>query len=315
MSGSYKQKKKRTPTYKIGKGGKKVKINLKKRSKLKLTAEMAETILAMPALDGDRHLINAHVDDLVGAMERGTFLPEDVHIDFAHVGKDVYRVNGQHTCWAITLLDGKYEPVVDLFEYECRSIDEALIIYASKDRGKQRLRHHLNKMYLSGFSEFDDVRPEVMKILPGGFALWRFPSKGTTPDADTICAMMRSENLQDVLRLANFLTPIYTYSQCRHIRRRAVISAMFSTFKKAVGDSQVFWAPVVNGVGVESTNDPRGRLRNALTELRINSGAKGYNTSWMAMLKACSHAWNAFREDRSMKILRIVDDGKPVIFR
>ena len=92
----------------------------------------------------------------------------------------------------------------------------------------------------------------------------------------------------------------------KHIRRKPVYYAMLLTFEKCQRDAEKFWIDVRDGQ-LLSRKQPTFHLREFLltTNYSHGMGATRVRTSNMhEMASRCINAWNAYREGRTVKILK-----------
>ncbi len=287
---------------------------VRKRS-LRLNAQAAEKFLDLKAVPGDRPLIESHVNQLVAAMGRGTFRQELVTLARCRFGEEVYRINGQHTCWAVVTRAGEiddFEITVDLAEYEAGSLDDVRQLYATFDRGKARTRSMLTHSYLAGTTAFDGVASQVLTLLPKGlsFWLWEDESERGRHDADDVVAHLLGKHLAVAQKVAAFLTG-RNRSEESHICRAPVVAAMFATFNQRPQIAEAFWTQVGDGLGLNTADDPARRLKLYLensTLGRRSQGSAGNPVSGEHMFRCCIHCWNKHRTGESIKQLKVRED-------
>ena len=92
----------------------------------------------------------------------------------------------------------------------------------------------------------------------------------------------------------------------KHLRRRPVFYAMLVTYEKCQRDAEKFWIEVRDGDGLSRTQ-PTFHLREFLiiNHCSFGMGARSAKTvSMHEMASKCTIAWNAFRKQRTVKILK-----------
>lgn len=281
------------------------KIDFNKKRALWLLEEVEEFL-------GDRRLRQAHVDYLVKTMQRGTFHPEWVHLIVCDYKGKTWRMNGQHTAWARLEMPDDWPCAVMLQEYIAKSEQDMRILYSSIDRSAARTKANVIHSYLKGTNGFADIPAWIMKVLTPGFSVWQWQktNQRRQHDGDDIAYLLQTDFYELAMRVGGFLKRMGN-KECGHVKRAPVVGAMFATFQKAPRIAHDFWAPVILGTGIDSTSDPRMKLRNSLQAVSMSSGSrtgKRY-VSQEAMFRMCIFAWNAFREDKPMQLLKTSDVG------
>jgi hypothetical protein len=302
--------------------------------KLDLDHDAATNILQLPEFivndaEVDRNLRDRHVEYLSACMNGGRFHPEWVSIITcvckARVGANPpgseFRMNGQHTCWARLHVDADYRCPVKHLRYEAESIDAMRRLYASIDRNAPRTTGNVINSYLAGTDGFEKANKRILGFLSSGMVFWLAPqedgeeqkvksSKWRTIDPDTLAYLMRTKYREIVTRVLDFLTDgRLTHTAIRIVGRSPVIAAMYETMTKLKSSaSHEFWEKVMDGIGLESTTDPRYKLREALMSATIGQGngkAKGVKSvSQEDMYRWCITCWNYWRRDEPMKVLK-----------
>ena len=282
---------------------------------MEFTREEAEKLLDLEEFVGDRPLKSRHVDDLIKAMERGTFHPELVSLIVCkHDGK-TYRMNGQHTAWArLYMPDKGYECSVTMLEYTAKSMEDMRTLYASIDRSSPRTRANVITSYLAGTEEFDEVKSSTLRVVPMGFAMWMWKTKHERRmhDGDDVAYLIKTDHYDLARKVCAFLDK-HSSRDYKHLMRAPVVGAMFATFNKAPQIALDFWGPVATGTGIDKVGDPRLKLRNELQRVAVDSGQGSLShkkiVSQEYMFRQCVAAWNAFRDGRSLQLLKAAEKG------
>lgn len=294
------------------------------KEEIALSHEMCNKHLALPAFAGERRVRGALVSDLLNHMRRGTFRPELVALATCRCKEEVqtiegetlkagttWRINGQHTCWARLQLPASFKLNVIVIRYVAETAYDMRMLYASFDRGGGRTRQHVIKSYLAGLPAFADFSVKALERAPSGFAHWQWGTahggSGRGHDGDEVAYLMQTQWLQLSSRVMGFLTTHGT-SDNDFILRCGVTAAMFATFDKAPSDAARFWEPVATGIGIAKAGDPRLKLRTAL----VGSSVDGRTTEKRSadredMYRWCITTWNAWREGRTLNVLRTSD--------
>lgn len=278
---------------------------------VELDKKFATELLEMDEFSSDRPLNDNHVAHLKQAMERGTFLPEQVNIVTCTLNGKTYRMNGQHTSWARLYMPDDYKCPVRHFKYKADTDNDMRRLYASLDRMKGRTTGNIVIAYLYDTEEWKGYNKRVIIKLAEGLAfhLWQGQDERTMRDADDRAYLLMTDYHDLAKKVGPFLDESFG-KDSRHIMRRPVIGAIFATFEKAAQPSLDFWRAVRDGVGFTNKYDARLTLRNALLQTSINSGAGARSDKKAAggeeMHRWCRNAWNAWRRGEELKILRAV---------
>lgn len=289
-------------------------LKLVETRKVNFTIKEAEAVLALDEFVGDRPLRNSHVDYLISCMNRGTFHPEWVNIVFCKYNGKTYRMNGQHTAWARTYVEPNYDCRVSYLVYTAKSEEDMRTLYASIDRSSPRTRANVITSYLAGTEEFEGVKSVTMRVVPMGFAMWMWKTKHERRlhDGDDVAYLVKTEHYDLTRKVCGFLDR-HSSRDYRHLMRAPVVGAMFATFHKAPQIAIEFWTAVATGTGIEKVGDPRLKLRNELMRVAVDTGNGSHSdkktVSQEFMFRQCITAWNAFREGRTLQLLKAVEKG------
>lgn len=260
----------------------------------------------------ERRLKNKGVNDIIKAAYQGTFLPETVTLAYVWFDGKRIRVNGQHLCIARLFLPDDWNPKVRLIEYEAEMSEDLRRVYCGFDRGQARSRVEIVQSYLRGSEEFEGFRKTEIKLLAQGFAVWKWadPTNRTQQSGDEISRLLKGEYNKIAVRIGTFLNGCDDIPD--HIWRAPPIGAMYDTFSKAAAASEEFWNAVAVGTGMSQADDPRLKLRNYLTKVKI--GRSMYATKQKpkpenelvaafqeTVYRACIIAWNAWRDGKGVK--------------
>jgi hypothetical protein len=286
------------------------KIRLNNISEVILNAELAATLLELTEVPFERPLNDVHVAYLQRAMLRGSFMAERVQLCRAKCkenGKS-YRINGQHTCWAVYEQPKDTKPLalkVQMYYYTCETVDDIRKLYSTFDRNLTRSMNTVIKTYLLGRPGFEEFGPTLLNRVSSGFSAWRWEDMNQARqfDGEARAAMMLDTYREVTIRVCTYLNAIKPSKDTKHIFRGPVIAAIFETMNKAVTASREFWDGVVQGVGFDTKNDPRLKLRNYLCDHALTAKSKK-SSNTEDMYRTCILAWNAWREKRELVALR-----------
>lgn len=300
-------------------------VKLVKEDKVEFTKELAYELLEMPELAGDRNLIPAHVSMLLRQMERGTFRPEHVLLAVCrcnescrdrdgkmHPAGTTWRLNGQHTSWARVEMDQPFRATVKHLRYTAKTAHDMRVLYGTFDRNKMRTRQNVMDSILDGRNEFSHLKRSHLKQLTQGFRVWRYlhSTEANQHDPEDDAYQILTEYQELFLKVADFVVTLQ-HRDFRFLLRSPTVGAMFATFDKTPKIArEQFWEQVRDGVGFTDKNDPRNRLRTSLISTSVNSGGGAVKSDKAAvdretMYRWCLVAWNAFREGRPLKVMKV----------
>lgn len=293
---------------------------------ISLSHEEAERFLHMAEFAGERNVREEHVRYLVAAMKRKTFLWElanlaECRCQEAHNGNPkgtVYRMNGQHTCWARLEMPAKsYRAPVRLFRYTAKTVADMRRLYSSIDRGGERSKNNIVFSYLAGRQEFEGIKTGTVKNFPAALMLWRYEDrqKRRAFDGDAISYLILTEFQKIYIKVATFLSS-FSQTDIKHVQRSASVAAMFATFDKSPVLAADFWRCVITGADIPSVDDPRGRLRTLLLSTRVGAdySEKDMRTvTTEEMYRICINAWNSLKKGKHVKSLRATKQRQSVM--
>lgn len=275
--------------------------------------ELAVRYIDLPIFPGEREVTDAHVQRLVDALRAGEFNPHNVTIATALMPDGTeYKINGQHTAWAVFLMPGTFAMKVREQKYKVKDEDQLRALYSSFDRAKARSEAHVAKIHLAYSEIVEKLGSRVLTTLHSGYRLWRYPDNKTNRrvSARQIAAEILKEHKDLFLTAGKFYQETCMQLSHKHMRRVAVAGALFATFSKTSTKAPEFWEPVATGVGLEKQTDPRLKLRDWLTAFAIrgSTSASKSSVSTETMYKACLTAWNHWRDGKDVQILRTPGD-------
>lgn len=290
---------------------------LKNRRTIEFTPQFASDFLEIAEFTAgdekiDRNLQMDHVIYLARQMEGGMFRWEQVNLMVCLCEGGKYRMNGQHTAWArvtANLPEGVRTPV-QLLTYEAATFQDMRQLYASIDRGKGRNRGNVVVSYLGGSDEFPGYSKGTLRKLASGLTwhLWENQDQRRLHNADEVSYLLLKDYHRTALAVGTLLNESKP-ADSKHINRQPVWGAMFATFAKAPQIAREFWIHVRDGVGIANKDDPRHTLRNflmssGLAASRLHNGDTK-TVSPEDMYRASLLTWNAHRQGRSLKQIRV----------
>lgn len=277
--------------------------------KISLDARYAERYIDLPEFKGERKITEGHVQFLHDEMLAGNFNPTIVTIALAELNGVMFKLNGQHTCWAVwSLCQSKPEFAlqgVRELKYLCDSEEQLRKMYGTFDRLLSRSDQHVTQIHLVDTPEFGDLAPSLIKKIIPGLTMWLFESRTEraryTPEQ--IATLARREHADTFRRVAKFWSGTNCHTD-GHLMRQPTFAAMFATFDKdKKGDMATdFWSTVGSGVGLASRQEPRYVLREFLRTTAILTNEKRKRiVDGEEMYRICITAWNKWRAGELVK--------------
>lgn len=286
-----------------------LKYKLVKEEQINLTKTRAFEFLELKEFDGERAVRQGHVQYLYDELIAHRFLWHLVHLAKARVGDspDEFRINGQHTCWMRGSVPESLEPLVaecTLETYVVPDMRQLRNLYACFDRGAPRSLGHIGKVLLMGSAASDGIHQWLLNKLVAGFRVYFCDDwNHANANPNDLTGLIDKSYSTLFNTVGRFLT-IHGQDFPREGKRAGVIAALFATFEKAVGDSDAFWTPVYNGLGLEDKKDARYKLR-----LFLQSHGHTHNPSTTListedLYRVCIAAWNRWRAKEEVEMLK-----------
>lgn len=265
----------------------------------------AARYIDLPVFPGERKAGNEQVQLLYDEMRRGTFNELLVILSTAVLEGVEYKINGQHTCWAVQCMPASFSLRVREIKYRVHNQTQLKMLYRTYDRAKARTDAHLTKVQLAGTPVMEGLNISLVGKISGGLKFWYFdePHDRGRVTPEQVAAIVQNQLFELWRRVA---LCVQTHAvEHKHIARSPVIGAMFATFEKVPTKAEEFWGPVATGLGLTNKTDPRLKLRDLLMQstTRVSLGAKDYLAP-EAVYRMCILAWNHWRKHSPVKVLR-----------
>lgn len=302
--------------------------------KVDFTHDLAYKILEMPCVENDRNVNVEWVQNFLDEMKTGTFRPEGVELATCLVEDEdrIYRVNGQHCCWARTELPEVFPPAmspirklaVRWVQYKVKTMDDLKPLFMTFDSGNKRNRGMKDVVGL--YSNFNNVMSKMLlKRLVAGYRQWRWESTRDRKRVDQNALHHEILNKNDKLfRVAGSIAQ--EVSGPTFMRRAAICAAILATSNKAVQPSMEFFDTISSGLGITKKTDARKTLREWLMTSSLSSGAgmtmkgngtgKGLRPTRLVgtedVYRVCLSAWNAWRQGKPYTVVRL-PNSRPTV--
>jgi hypothetical protein len=273
-----------------------------------LDDEKASAYIELPVFKGERDIIQSHVQRLFDEMRKGHFNPLLVILSSCEFQGVVYKINGQHTCWAKFYCEG-YAPQVREIRYRVETEEDLRQLYATYDRGMGRSDAHLTMVELANNPHLRDIPSNVIKLAISGLKFWNFSSSGDRRrcSPQDVATLSTEKYLNLFLTVCGFIREhIESSRDAKFARRVSVVAALFETFSKVQGASTEFWTPVINGIGLNTKEDPRYQLRAFLLSVKVHTAVsrRERSVSDEELYNHCIPAFNKWRKGDKVKSIR-----------
>lgn len=270
-----------------------------------LNDEKAASYIELPVFKGERDVKETHVQKLYDEMVRGLFNPLLVILAKAEFQGIVYKINGQHTCWAKFDYPG-YAPKVREIFFKVESIEDLRQLYSTSDRNLVRDDKHITLVELSNNVHLKDFNNTLLKFMVTAFKFWMFETSAERKrcSPQDLALLIDSKHMTVFRAVTDF---VYHFidgkKEAQFLRRSPVVAAMLETFSKVPTIAPQFWQPICDSIGLESKTDARWALRTFLSTVRLGA-SKLRTLSEEDMYRHCIPAFNKWRKGEAVQQLR-----------
>lgn len=292
----------------------KLKVDVVSDQTITLNHEKALSYLDLPVFPGEREVTDNHVQFLYDEIRKGTFNPLLVILSTATFNGVEYKINGQHTCWAVVAMPPSFSLRVREINYRVATAEQLKLLYSTYDRLKARTDGHITKVFLADTEATRDLWMSEVPRLVSAFRHWHVSnaaSRRVTPEQ--LSAVISRE-------FSGLFRQVALFVQANHkmalSRRVPVVAAMFATFDKVPTKATEFWQPVIDGVNLSARSDPRWQLRDALLKA-LQPGSSTRGSKGMRVLttedvfRICLLAWNKWRKGESAAVALRTPQERP----
>ena len=232
-----------------------------------LDASKAAEYIDLPIFPGERIVQDDWVQRLYDEMRKGTFNEKLVVLSTAVLDGVTYKVNGQHTSWAIVYMPPNYSIDVREIRYKVKDKTQLKLVYSTYDRLNVRTDTHISKVILVDTPVMDGIPTTVLAPALGGLRLWLYAERReqdrVTPDQ--MATLVQKDYPELFRRVALCFQQHRQYA--RSLMPQGVMAALYATFDKLPTKADEFWTPVLAGTGLDSRSDARWRLRKLLLSI------------------------------------------------
>lgn len=266
---------------------------------VKLNHERAFKYCEFPIFEGERQINNGHVQTLYDRMRRGSFNPKLVTLATCRFGGQTFKINGQHTCWALVNMPDHFSMEVRELQFHVNTQEDLRAVYSMFDQNLVRNEGHLTKVRLVQTDVAEGLWTSLISRLSAGMKFWLFETTHERRRYKDEEVASLAHQYKDTFRSVAF-TIQENSDDAGLVTRQPVIAAMFATFDKVPTIARSFWQTVIDGLNLTNRSDPRYKLRRYLQDSAIShqskmSGKKAVEPEMM--YRVCIAAWNKWRKD------------------
>tara|TARA_R110002051_G_scaffold322639_1_gene413647 strand:- start:26 stop:910 length:885 start_codon:yes stop_codon:yes gene_type:complete len=274
-----------------------------------VTMNMAERLRDMPAAPSDRALSQHRLKAYRKILEQGKFRPVTWAVAYCQETRLTYRVNGKHTSNLIAECDEVPEFYATIERYSCERLDDVARLYSTFDtRISSRTTGDINLTFAGTIPALSGYQSRFISLATTGLSIAKWGlSYSVQPAID------RAELLLEFKGFVVWLHSIITGENTPyHLRRTAVVAAMFRTWSIDREAATVFWTAVRNETG-QQPKLPDRVLAKWLTSnsTKATRGANARKASVREFLVRSIHGWNAWRAGKSTKLKYTSTDDIP----
>lgn len=285
------------------------------------TLELAEEIFSLPRVEKDRVLLAKRVDKLIENIRTGPLRP----FNWA-VATDVstgikYRVNGQHSSFAMLTKKIPVEGVCTIEEYECDDYKGVAALWATFDSEvSARKKKEIHAAYCGASKRLDEsINETFLHSVNSGLYYFVTAYDGQLELSNSV----RSELTDKYAYFVNWSAKIFTKKA--FIRAPILASAAYTwvledlnsggngfTFAKPSPAVEGFWGRLLSGENLDM-HKPIRLLREFIISTKVAS--TGCQVAWIrdgqnkaaspwVFSNFCLSAWNAYRTNRTFSELK-----------
>lgn len=283
-----------------------VKYRIVSDEQVNFTKTKAFEFLELKTFSGERPVRERHVQFLFDEWNAGRFLWHHVLLACVEMGGEVYRINGQHTCWMRVNIPDKAEPVkaeVRVIRYKVETQDQIRALYSTFDRNATRSSGHVGKVMLQDTDAGAELTPSAIEKMVAGFKIYFCEDWNEANSNINELVGMITKNYAQLFNVTGRFYQMHR-DDARWVSRASVIGAMLSTFEKAVQPSGEFWSSVFEGIGINEKSDPRWQLRHYLENHGHSSQGGKDVVSQEEAYRTCINMWNKWRRKEQVTMVR-----------
>lgn len=270
----------------------------------RVTRDLATRFRDMLPVPHDRALKPLRLEAYKKMIAAGLFRPVHWAVAVCLETRETYRANGKHTSTVLACDDVEIpDSLVAIQEtYQCDTLEDVAKLYATFDsRYQVRTTNDINRAFAAIDPDLCEISQKIVSLCVT--AVWYSRMQSAM---HSLSAQDRAEALleKDVKAFVGFVSDLLSETstrQTQHMRRGAVVAAMFLTWSRSRRAACEFWQAVRDESGAHQKMPDRVLARYLLTKTVKNGSTNSRVTSGVAvpreMFVKCIHAWNAWRKD------------------
>jgi hypothetical protein len=282
-------------------------FKLVKSETFPLTRDRAEQHRDLPPSPTERPSDKKRIEHLQSRLLNGLAVPFNWAV--ACLGENTYRANGQHSSQALCrFADGQFPNGLQahLDTYQIEDLGDLAVLFQQFDgRRSTRSVGDVAGAYQGLYDDLRSVPRKFAKLAIDGVLWWRRQVERVPTDSDDTAYHIFDEiALHGFVRSAgNTLGP-----KTPEMNKPVVTAAMYATSTKSEAAAAAFWTQVARGGEEYNETAPATVLSDWLQKAdKPNGKGKPKPGDYY---QACIFAWNAYREDKSIKTIRAFDAKK-----
>jgi len=224
-----------------------------------------------------------------------------------------YRVNGKHTSSIFSEMNGDMPDAVVLIEsYECETLEDVANLYSTFDRSRSgRSSNDINRVFQASNDQLSLLPKKLVDVCVTGlsYSTWENASSHHMPEE-------RSELMIKHINFVLFMHQLVGSREkdSQFLLRGGVVAAIFRCWTKSQSGALEFWGKVRDGIS-DNPSSPSGRIHKFLLSAIVRSGGGMQITSKnkadsREFMCRCIVAWNAWRDNRDMEIIKYYPTAK-----
>jgi hypothetical protein len=281
-----------------------------------VTKKLAQEFATMDPAPHDRPLRESRMLVYERLLREGKFRPITWASAFCKETGGTYRVNGKHTSTMLSMWDEKVDLFITVERYECETLDDVGRLYATFDSKMQsRTASDIYVSFAGCVPSLAEIQHRTLVlavtamnlVIVGGDSL---KDKGSQP-ADR--AELLLDNAPFVVWLQELVGKGSTIANI-HLKRGAVVAAVFATYQRDSREALKFWTEVRD----ETAPKPDFPTRKLAKYLIMNfSRTKksprqvGARISDREIYVKAIHAWNAWRKNEATNLAYVATAPLP----
>lgn len=265
-----------------------------------LRADQANQILLHAEYDRQRKIDQLHVDVLADIMKRGQWAPKD-KIDFARMGNTLIMVNGYHRMRGQVQCGKTIEWTIVI--HPCKTVEQVRALYYKFDTNT-RTRQASQILAGIDFADKNELAKQTATALYNAIPVIASGFSKSRTDRDHLTNRVVDRR---VAYAEKYVPAAKVYEGCLaglqpRIKSKflsaGVMAVALVTLQEQPGTALEFWSGAAQNDGLR-IGDPRRTLHLDMVSRQLNAG------SALQAIYVPTHAWNAWFENRTLKIIKV----------